>query len=209
MCDPRLRAGAERIDRALFKRCLDIIGAFFGLVILAPFLVLVALIIRLESPGQPLFRQRRSGFGGAPFLIYKFRTMRVAEDGPTIIQAQRDDQRITKFGRLLRRTSVDELPQLINVLKGEMSLIGPRPHALAHDEFYGACIAGYGARFMTRPGITGLAQVSGLRGQTAVVADMAARIEKDLEYIREWSFGFDIQILMRTIRIFAFHPTAF
>lgn len=209
LSDPELEAGAQRIKQAALKRLIDIAGSLFGLLLLAPFLIVVAILIRLESPGQPLFRQKRSGYAGAPFQIYKFRTMRVAEDGPTIVQAVQNDIRITRLGSLLRRTSIDELPQLINVLKGEMSLIGPRPHALAHDEYYGELVRGYGARFLTRPGITGLAQVSGLRGQTANISDMAARVEKDLEYIRQWSLGFDIQILLRTVRIFAFHPAAF
>jgi putative colanic acid biosynthesis UDP-glucose lipid carrier transferase len=156
-----------------------------------------------------LFRQRRTGYKGAPFVIYKFRSMRVQEDGARVVQAQKDDDRITKVGKLLRRTSVDELPQLFNVLKGEMSLVGPRPHALAHDDYYGECVDGYELRFKAKPGLTGLAQVSGFRGETADIASMAARIDKDLEYIRVWSLLLDIKILIRTIFIFAFHPAAY
>jgi putative colanic acid biosynthesis UDP-glucose lipid carrier transferase len=206
--DP-LDLGAERLGRSNLKRLLDIVGAFAGLVVLAPLLLLVAVLIVMESPGSPIFRQRRSGYRGAPFVIYKFRTMRVAEDGPNVVQARREDSRITLVGALLRRTSVDELPQLVNVLKGEMSLVGPRPHALAHDEYYGARITEYHARFRAKPGLTGLAQVSGLRGPTPDVATMAARIEKDLDYIREWSILLDLRILCQTGLIFAFHPAAY
>ena len=205
----QLDAGAGRLARSHLKRLLDVSGAFFGLIVLSPLLLLVALAIALESPGPPLFRQRRSGFGGKTFVIYKFRTMRVQEDGPNVVQAKRDDNRITRLGQLLRRTSVDELPQLLNVLKGEMSLVGPRPHALAHDEYYGALVEAYNERFRTKPGLTGLAQVSGLRGQTADIQSMVARVEKDLEYIRDWSFIGDIKILLRTVLIFAFHPAAY
>ncbi len=203
------QAGAARIAGSRFKRAFDIVGSLVGLIVLSPLLVLVAAVISIESPGNPLFRQRRSGFAGAPFVIYKFRTMRVSEDGTDVVQAQREDERITRFGLLLRRTSVDELPQLLNVLKGDMSLVGPRPHALVHDNDYGACIDGYGLRFQTKPGITGLAQVSGLRGPTPDVASMAARVEKDLEYIRSWSMILDVSIVVRTAGIFAFHPSAY
>jgi lipopolysaccharide/colanic/teichoic acid biosynthesis glycosyltransferase len=206
--DP-LDESAVRIASSNLKRILDIIGALAGLLVLSPLLLLVALLIVMESPGSPIFRQRRSGYRGAPFVIYKFRTMRVAEDGPTVVQASREDHRITRIGALLRRTSVDELPQLLNVLKGEMSLVGPRPHALAHDNYYGELIAEYHGRFKTKPGLTGLAQVSGLRGATPDIASMAARVEKDLDYIREWSFLLDVRILFQTGLIFAFHPAAY
>jgi putative colanic acid biosynthesis UDP-glucose lipid carrier transferase len=206
--DP-LDLGAERLARSNLKRLLDIFGALAGLMVLAPLLLLVAVLIVLESPGSPIFRQRRSGYRGAPFVIYKFRTMRVAEDGPNVVQARREDSRVTLVGSLLRRTSVDELPQLLNVLKGEMSLVGPRPHALAHDDYYGARITEYQGRFRAKPGLTGLAQVSGLRGPTPDVATMAARIEKDLDYIREWSILLDLRILCQTGLIFAFHPAAY
>lgn len=206
--DP-LELGAARLARSNLKRLLDIVGALAGLFVLSPLLVLVALLIMLESPGSPIFRQRRSGYRGAPFVIYKFRTMSVVEDGPNVVQARRADHRITMIGGLLRRTSVDELPQLLNVLKGEMSLVGPRPHALAHDEYYGGLITKYNARFTTKPGLTGLAQVSGLRGPTPDVATMAARIEKDLDYIQDWSILLDVRILFQTALIFAFHPAAY
>lgn len=191
------------------KRMIDILGAGVGLLVLSPLLLLVALLIVLESRGWPVFCQRRTGYGGRSFVIYKFRSMRVCEDGPNIVQAVRDDDRITGVGRIIRRTSIDELPQLLNVLKGEMSLVGPRPHALAHDTYYGEQIPRYEGRFMAKPGLTGLAQVCGLRGRTEDVADMAARIDKDLEYIENWSVLLDIKILMRTVLIFAFHPAAY
>jgi putative colanic acid biosynthesis UDP-glucose lipid carrier transferase len=206
--DP-LDQGAARIAKSNMKRLLDIVGALVGLLILSPLLLLVAVLIVIESPGSPIFRQRRSGYQGAAFVIYKFRTMRVAEDGPDVVQARREDHRITIVGALLRRTSVDELPQLLNVLKGEMSLVGPRPHALAHDEYFGGLITEYIGRFKTKPGLTGLAQVSGLRGPTPDVATMAARVEKDLIYIRDWSILLDFRILLQTGLIFAFHPAAY
>ena len=206
--DP-LDRGAARLASSYLKRLFDIVGGLAGLLILSPLLVLVAVLIVIESPGSPIFRQRRSGYNGAPFVIYKFRTMRVVEDGPDIVQARREDDRITTVGALLRRTSVDELPQLLNVLKGEMSLIGPRPHALAHDEYYGALISNYTGRFKTKPGLTGMAQVAGLRGATPDVASMAARVEKDLDYIRDWSILLDLRILLQTALIFAFHPAAY
>jgi lipopolysaccharide/colanic/teichoic acid biosynthesis glycosyltransferase len=202
-------AGANRLATSKLKRILDILGASIGILLLSPLFVCVAVAIMAESPGSPLFCQRRSGYRGSPFVIYKFRSMRVREDGAQIVQASRDDDRITRVGLLLRRTSVDELPQLLNVLKGEMSLVGPRPHALAHDEYYGGCVPGYDSRFHTKPGLTGLAQVSGLRGQTKDVSDMAARVEKDLEYIDSWSFFLDLKILIKTVFIFAFHPAAY
>ena len=204
--DVGLEVGARRLEHAVLKRALDFFGALVGLLLLSPFLLLVALVIMIESRGSPLFKQRRSGYRGAPFVIYKFRSMTVREDGNHVVQAVKDDVRITRFGRLMRRTSIDELPQLLNVLKGDMSLVGPRPHALAHDEYYGAVVPGYAARFHAKPGITGLAQVSGLRGQTKTVEEMAARVNKDLEYIRCWSLFSDIRILVLTVLTFLFHP---
>jgi putative colanic acid biosynthesis UDP-glucose lipid carrier transferase len=201
--------GIRRVAADPLKRMIDLVGAGVGLLLLLPLLAFVALLIVLESPGWPVFCQRRTGFSGRSFVIYKFRSMRVCEDGPNIVQAVRDDDRITVVGRIIRRTSIDELPQLLNVLKGEMSLVGPRPHALAHDTYYGEVISSYNSRFMAKPGLTGLAQVCGLRGRTEDVADMAARIDKDLEYIENWSLLLDIKILMRTVLIFAFHPAAY
>ncbi|HEV2363424.1 MAG TPA: sugar transferase [Caulobacteraceae bacterium] len=207
--DTALDLGAERLRRARLKRLMDVVGAIGLLILFAPLMVLVALAIRLETAGPALFRQRRTGCDGMPFMIYKFRTMRVVEDGPNVVQALRDDCRITRVGRFLRRTSVDELPNLFNVLKGDMSLVGPRPHALAHDRYYAAAVPSYVLRFRTRPGITGLAQVTGLRGGTAEVSAMAERVAKDVEYIRDWSLLLDVQILVRTFGVFAFHPAAY
>jgi len=190
------------------KRALDVFGATVGLIFLAPLMILVVIIISLDSAGPAIFRQRRTGLAGRTFVIYKFRTMRVREDGPDIRQASRNDARVTRVGRFMRRTSLDELPQLYNVLRGEMSLVGPRPHAVAHDEFYGANLRDYYARFLVKPGLTGLAQVSGLRGPTDTIDDMDARIGMDLEYVRRRSLWLDIQILLRTVLVVAFHPAA-
>jgi putative colanic acid biosynthesis UDP-glucose lipid carrier transferase len=207
--DDLLEAGAHRLQNNRIKRCLDVAGAGFGLLFLSPFLLLVALVIVLESHGPVFFRQRRSGLNGAPFTIYKFRTMRVLEDGPDVVQAQRDDCRTTRVGAFMRRTSIDELPNLINVLKNEMSLVGPRPHALAHDAYFGAMIPGYTDRYRTKPGLTGLAQVAGLRGRTDGIADMAARVDLDVEYIRQWSPVLDVQLLLRTVAMGPNHPAAY
>lgn len=204
-----LDLGAERLEKSLIKKSMDILGAAIGIFFLLPLLLLVALAIVIESPGSPLFEQRRSGRRGVPFVIYKFRTMRVREDGPNVVQAKRGDQRVTRVGQILRRTSVDELPQLINVLRGEMSLIGPRPHALAHDHYYSQNIDKYSCRYLTKPGLTGLAQVCGLRGATPDNEVMAARVQKDLEYIRDWSLLMDLRILLRTALIVTFHASAY
>jgi putative colanic acid biosynthesis UDP-glucose lipid carrier transferase len=194
------------IDRSAVKRAIDIFGASLGLLLLLPILVLTSLIIVLESPGAPLFLQRRGGQKGAGFTIYKFRTMRAPARGSRSSLPEHDGERVTRVGRFLRRTSIDELPQLLNVLKGDMSLVGPRPHALSHDEFYGQRIASYNDRFQIRPGLTGLAQTSGLCGPTPDVPAMAARIEKDLEYIRDWSLMLDFRIMLRTLLIVARRP---
>ncbi|HTX50344.1 MAG TPA: sugar transferase [Caulobacteraceae bacterium] len=188
---------------------MDVVGAGLGLLFLAPFLLLVAVLIRLESPGPSLFRQRRTGLNGATFIIYKFRTMEVLEDGPIVNQATRRDCRATGFGRFLRKTSIDELPNLINVLKGEMSLVGPRPHAVAHDRHWATVAAGYDGRFRAKPGITGLAQVEGFRGEMLNTESVAARVAYDLQYIRDWSVALDLKILLRTLMIGPFDPAAY
>jgi exopolysaccharide biosynthesis polyprenyl glycosylphosphotransferase len=181
------------------KGFLDMIIAVIVFLFLAPLLTVIALLIRIDSPGPVLFRQTRTGFNGKQFQIYKFRTMMVQENGDVIRQATRDDPRITRIGRLLRKTSIDEIPQLLNVLRGEMSLVGPRPHALAHDRYYGERILNYHERFAVKPGITGWAQVNGQRGETPRLADMGRRIELDLWYIKNYSFLLDIKILFWTI----------
>lgn len=206
---PELDEGAQRLRGSKLKRLIDIVGSLFGLIFLLPLFVLVATLICLESRGGPIFRQRRTGYGGAPFVIYKFRTMSVMEDGEAVVQAVRGDSRVTAFGSFLRRSSIDELPQLFNVLKGEMSLVGPRPHAVAHDELYGKAIVGYNARFRAKPGLTGLAQVSGYRGGTEDIALMVARVSRDVEYIRHWSVWLDLKILVRTLWMGPFDPSAY
>jgi putative colanic acid biosynthesis UDP-glucose lipid carrier transferase len=204
-----LQAGAARSNRSWLKRLVDVTGAAAGLIFLAPVLLLVAIAIRFESQGPIFFRQRRTGRAGVVFHIYKFRTMTVTEDGPNIVQAAQNDPRITRIGGFLRRSSIDELPQLLNVIRGDMSLVGPRPHAVGHDEYYGQRVEGYGNRFLVRPGIAGLAQVSGHRGATATVEAMAARVRLDQAYIAEWSFLGDLGILVRAVTEGPFHPAAF
>ncbi len=178
---------------------MDILVAGSALLFFAPLLALVAVLIKLESPGPVLFRQSRGGLNGQSFTIFKFRSMRCQENGAKVVQAKRDDDRITTIGRIIRKTSIDELPQLLNVLMGDMSIVGPRPHALAHDEQYGAAIANYHLRFRARPGLTGLAQIKGLRGGTNAVEAMAARIDADNEYIERWTLSGDIKILLMTV----------
>jgi putative colanic acid biosynthesis UDP-glucose lipid carrier transferase len=207
--EPGLAPGALRLRQSKLKRLIDILGALTGLLFLSPFLVIVATLICLDSPGPAFFRQRRTGLDGVPFLIYKFRTMRVLEDGDKVVQASRKDHRVTRVGKFLRRSSIDELPQLLNVLKNEMALVGPRPHALAHDEYYALTVPGYNDRFRTKPGITGLAQVSGLRGEVIEIGAMAARIQRDVEYIRDWSIMLDLQILARTFMMGPYQPGAY
>jgi putative colanic acid biosysnthesis UDP-glucose lipid carrier transferase len=184
-------------ERAL-KRTLDVVGSLTAILLLSPLFLIAAIAIMLDSAGPIIFQQRRTGFNAKEFVIFKFRTMTVLEDGPAITQACRGDLRATRMGKFLRRSSIDELPQLINVLKGDMSLVGPRPHAVAHDREYKAQIADYGFRHHIKPGITGWAQVNGLRGETRSVDKMTERVTLDLWYINNWSLGFDINILART-----------
>lgn len=183
------------------KRLLDLTLSLMLLVTLLPLLLLVAIAIRIDSRGPILFTQRRTGRGCQPFRIYKFRTMTVSEDGSRVVQATAGDERVTRVGRLLRRSSIDEIPQLLNILAGDMSLVGPRPHALAHDAYYGSHIPEYGRRFSVRPGLTGLAQVSGLRGEIHNLQSMQERVAADLAYVEKWSLRLDIELLLRTIWI--------
>jgi Undecaprenyl-phosphate glucose phosphotransferase len=180
------------------KRMFDLTLASGSLILLLPVLVVIALAIRIDSPGPILFRQGRIGFNGRAFRIYKFRTMTTLEDGPNIRQASRNDQRVTRVGRLLRRYSLDELPQVVNVLRGEMSIVGPRPHALVHDDQYSRLIAEYAARHKVKPGITGWAQINGCRGETPHVDMMKRRVTYDLWYIDYWSLWLDVRIIART-----------
>ncbi len=183
---------------ALRKRAMDIAFASAALALAAPLMLVIALAVKLSSRGPVLFKQRRYGLHGEEIHVYKFRSMRVCEDGAVVSQATRDDQRVTRVGRFLRRTSLDELPQILNVLEGAMSLVGPRPHAVAHNEQYRRLISGYMIRHKVRPGITGWAQVNGLRGETSTVEKMQARIQFDIDYIKNWSLLLDLRILLRT-----------
>jgi len=188
------------IDQRL-KRLADLLIAALALVLLSPLLLVIALLVLITTPGPVFFAQTRYGLDGRPFRMLKFRTMSVTEDGatPGLQQARRDDPRVTPIGRILRRWSLDELPQLFNVLGGSMSLVGPRPHAVDHNEHYRKLIPAYMQRHLFRPGMTGLAQVEGLRGETAELDAMARRVEADLRYQREWSLSLDLRILLRTV----------
>ena len=184
--------------RGVVKRIIDIALALTVLVVAAPLMLLLAMLVRMSSPGPVIFKQRRYGLDGREIMVYKFRTMTVVEDGPSVVQASKADLRITAAGRFMRRYSLDELPQLFNVLQGQMSLVGPRPHAVAHNEEYRKLIKGYMIRHKVPPGMTGLAQVNGCRGETARVEDMQARVDYDLEYLRRWSPLLDFKILFLT-----------
>lgn len=183
---------------AILKEIEDKTLGTIALVLFAPLMLAVAAAIKLDSKGPVFFRQRRHGFNHQVISVWKFRTMTVMEDGPTIVQAEKGDQRVTPVGRFLRKASLDELPQLFNAIAGDMSLVGPRPHALAHNEFYSGAVARYASRHMVKPGITGLAQINGFRGPTADPELMRRRVELDLEYIQSWSIWLDLKILALT-----------
>lgn len=185
--------------RGAAKRLMDLVIAATALLLTGPFLLAIAAAIRLGSKGPVLFRQRRYGLDGREIVIYKFCTMTVTEDSGWIDQVSRDDARVTRFGRFLRRYSLDEMPQLINVLQGRMSLVGPRPHAVGHNEEYRRLIKGYMVRHKVPPGITGLAQIKGFRGATPRLQDMQGRVHYDLEYLRNWSLLLDLKILILTV----------
>lgn len=182
------------------KRLFDIVVSAGALLALSPLLAGIWLAVRLESPGPGFFTQRRGGFQGRPFYIYKFRTMRTCE-GRTILQVKQADDRTTRIGQFLRKYSIDELPQLINVLLGDMSIVGPRPHALAHDRQFFTIDRRYAKRHRARPGITGLAQVSGSRGPTNTREKVIQRMEYDLRYVSSWSWTIDFDIIMRTAMV--------
>jgi putative colanic acid biosysnthesis UDP-glucose lipid carrier transferase len=188
---------------AVMKRVTDIVLGGLGVLLFAPLLVLIAVAVKLTSPGPVLFKQRRYGLHGEEIMVYKFRSMTVCEDGPVVSQATKNDRRVTPLGRILRSTSLDELPQLLNVLEGKMSVVGPRPHAVAHNELYRKLISGYMIRHKVRPGITGWAQVNGLRGETETVEKMRDRVRYDLEYLSHWSPWMDIKIIFRTLWVIA------
>jgi putative colanic acid biosynthesis UDP-glucose lipid carrier transferase len=196
--------------QAALKRALDIVVTSAALVAGLPLMLMIAAAIRLDSPGPALFRQERWGFNARRITVLKFRTMSVdAGADATAVQARRGDPRVTRVGRLLRRTSLDELPQLINVLRGDMSLVGPRPHAVAHNEYYASCIDNYLARHRLRPGITGLAQINGCRGGTDTLEKMQRRVEYDMLYIENCSIWLDLKILYLTLFVGFTHPNAY
>jgi putative colanic acid biosynthesis UDP-glucose lipid carrier transferase len=205
---PRSRRRRKPVGGAL-KRCFDIIVSSIALVVIAPIIAVAALAIRAESKGPIFFVQRRGGFAGRTFCIYKLRTMRTADDGSSVAQASRDDARVTVVGRLLRKTSIDELPQVFNVLCGDMSLVGPRPHAVAHDRDHLRVDPRYSQRWRARPGLTGWAQVNGCRGPLPSVEHVRARTQYDLDYISTWSLMLDIKVLLRTLRVIWGDSTAF
>jgi putative colanic acid biosysnthesis UDP-glucose lipid carrier transferase len=193
----------------LVKRVSDVVLATLILILISPLLLAIAIGVRLSSPGPVIFKQRRNGLDGEEIIVYKFRTMRAMDDGQRVPQATKGDPRITPFGAFLRRTSLDELPQFVNVLQGRMSIVGPRPHAVAHNEQYREMIKAYMVRHKVKPGITGWAQVNGLRGETETIEKMRQRVEYDLEYLRNWSLGLDLQIIVRTARLVLFDRNAY
>ena len=198
VCVELQRGPLSSFERTL-KRLFDVVCATLGLIVFGPLMAATAIAIKLESRGPALFQQRRSGFNGRPFRILKFRTMLVLEDGECIRQAASCDDRVTPMGKWLRRTSIDELPQLFNVLSGSMSLVGPRPHALAHNDRFAKLLSNYAFRHHVKPGLTGWAQVNGYRGPTPNLFDIQNRVEHDLWYINNWSFTLDCRIVVRTL----------
>lgn len=196
--------GHERL-----KRIEDIFISLLMIVLLSPLFCLTALAVKLESKGSTFFKQRRYGLDGREILVWKFRSMTVNQDNENIPQATRADARVTKVGAFIRRYSIDELPQLFNVLNGTMSLVGPRPHAVAHNEYYRDKVHGYMARHKIRPGITGWAQVNGCRGETDVIEKMQRRLRYDLEYIQNWSIALDLRILLKTLATVIFDKNAY
>jgi len=193
----------------LIKRISDVLLSCLILLLISPVLLAVAIGVKLSSPGPVIFKQRRNGLDGEEIIVYKFRSMHTQDDGAVVKQATKQDARITPFGAFIRRTSLDELPQFVNVLQGRMSIVGPRPHAVAHNEEYRKLIKAYMVRHKVKPGITGWAQVNGLRGETDTIDKMKARVEYDLEYLRNWSLALDLQIIVRTIRVVIFDRHAY
>ena len=184
----------------LIKRVSDLVLASLILLLIAPVLVAVAIGVRLSSPGPIIFKQKRNGLDGDEIVVYKFRSMTTTDNGTVVRQATKGDARVTPFGAFIRKTSLDELPQFINVLQGSMSIVGPRPHAVAHNEMYRQLIKAYMVRHKVKPGITGWAQVNGHRGETDTIEKMQARVEYDLEYLRNWTLGLDLVIILRTVK---------
>jgi putative colanic acid biosynthesis UDP-glucose lipid carrier transferase len=194
---------------AFVKRFSDIVLAVIAIALTTPIMLGVAIAVATTSPGPILFRQRRYGLDGREIEVWKFRSMRAQDDGAVICQATREDPRITNVGRWIRKTSLDELPQFFNVLQGRMSVVGPRPHAVAHNEMFRSLIKGYMVRHKVKPGITGWAQVNGARGETATVDAMSRRIDLDLAYLRNWSLNLDLRILWGTVRLMVRDPNAY
>jgi putative colanic acid biosysnthesis UDP-glucose lipid carrier transferase len=193
----------------LVKRLSDLVLGTLILVLIAPLLLFIAVGVKLSSPGPAIFKQRRNGLDGEEIVVWKFRSMRTQDDGAVVQQATKGDPRVTRFGAFIRRTSLDELPQFFNVLQGRMSIVGPRPHAVAHNEQYRQIIKAYMVRHKVKPGITGWAQIHGHRGETDTLEKMQARVEYDLEYLRNWSLGLDLQIIARTIKLVFFDRAAY
>ena len=193
----------------LVKRLSDIVLASLVLLLMAPLMALIGLAVKLSSPGPAIFSQRRNGLAGDEIVVYKFRSMSALDDGEVVRQATKRDPRVTPLGSFLRRTSLDELPQFINVLQGRMSIVGPRPHAVAHNEQYRQLITAYTVRHKVKPGITGWAQIHGHRGETNTIEKMRARVDYDLEYLRNWTLGLDLQIIARTVKIVFFDRNAY
>ena len=193
----------------LVKRISDVVLASVIMLMIAPLFALITIGVKLSSPGPAIFKQRRNGLDGEEIIVYKFRSMRAQDNGHVVPQATKADPRITPFGAFLRRSSLDELPQFINVLQGRMSIVGPRPHAVAHNEQYRQLIKAYMVRHKVKPGITGWAQIHGHRGETDTIEKMQARVEYDLEYLRNWSLGLDLQIIARTIKLVFFDRNAY
>lgn len=191
------------------KRAFDVVAATLVLIFILPLMLAAAAAIVVDSRGPVFFIQRRTGLNGLPIRVFKFRSMSVMEDGAAIRHAGKGDSRITRVGGFLRRSSIDELPQLLNVIRGEMSLVGPRPHALAHDQYYGALVPAYVHRFRARPGITGLAQISGFRGEIHSLDGMVGRVDADNTYIDQWSLWLDIKILAKTVLVAPFQDSAY
>jgi putative colanic acid biosysnthesis UDP-glucose lipid carrier transferase len=188
----------------LVKRSTDIVFTLLILLIISPILLIVALGVKLSSPGPLIFKQKRYGLNGEEIVVYKFRSMTTIDNGDNVVQATKNDQRVTSFGKFIRKTSLDELPQFFNVLQGGMSIVGPRPHAVAHNEMYRKLIKGYMIRHKVKPGITGWAQVNGLRGETEVLEKMQARVDYDIAYLRNWTPGLDIYIILKTVWVVFF-----
>ncbi|WP_300320255.1 undecaprenyl-phosphate glucose phosphotransferase [Accumulibacter sp.] len=186
---------------AAVKRCSDIVLSLLILILMSPLMLIIAAAVKFSSPGPIIFKQRRYGLAGEEILVYKFRSMTVCEDGGKIRQAQRNDSRVTRLGAFLRKTSLDELPQFVNVLQGRMSIVGPRPHAVAHNELYRNLIKGYMIRHKVKPGVTGWAQVNGYRGETDSLDKMQSRVNYDLDYLRNWTLRLDLHIILKTVLV--------